>query len=65
MLWLIRGLGAAILTGVGLKLGGDAYELIKKRMRQRSQELAGDTGVSDAEVGAVLADAGRSDWESR
>lgn len=65
MLWLIRGLGAAFLTGVGLKLGGDAYELIKKRMRQRHQQLAGDTGVSDAEVGAVLADAGRSDWESR
>ena len=64
MFWLIRGLGAAFLTGVGLKLGGDAYELIKKRMRQRRQELSGGAGISDAEMAAVLVDQGRSDLES-
>ncbi|MCB9556862.1 MAG: hypothetical protein H6707_12215 [Deltaproteobacteria bacterium] len=34
MNWLMRKLGAAVITGVGLKLGSDAYDAIKRRLNK-------------------------------
>jgi hypothetical protein len=35
MNWLLRKLGAAVVAGVGWKLGSDAYEYVKRRINEK------------------------------
>jgi hypothetical protein len=36
--WLLRGFAGAVVGGLGWKLGADAYEEIKKRLRKQKEE---------------------------
>ncbi len=38
MNWLIRTLAGAMIAGVGWKFGADAYEILKKQLRNQSQD---------------------------
>ncbi len=37
MNWIVKTLAGAIVAGVGWKLGSDAYETIKKRVREYTE----------------------------
>lgn len=37
MNWIVKTLAGAIVAGVGWKLGSDAYETIKKRVKEYSE----------------------------
>jgi hypothetical protein len=36
--WLLRGFAGAVVAGLGWKLGADAYEELKKRLRKQKEE---------------------------
>jgi hypothetical protein len=52
--WLIRTLGAAVITGIGFKLGGDIYTKVKKRF---GQDEAGTTSREEGPIEAEVVDA--------
>lgn len=51
--WLLKRLGGAIVAGIGWKLGTDAYEAIKERLKNRKTDTSGTEGESPE--GAVAA----------
>ena len=54
MNWLIKRLGAAIIAGIGWKLGADAYEAIKERIqKQKEKEKTEEEKEDGAEAGAA------------
>lgn len=38
MNWMLQRLAAAVITGIGFKLGGDLYETVKTRLTDRKNE---------------------------
>jgi hypothetical protein len=50
MNWLLRSLVGAVVAGLGWKLGSDAYEEIKKRVKKR---VEGDVKPQENGAGAT------------
>ncbi|PID38766.1 MAG: hypothetical protein CSB49_03865 [Proteobacteria bacterium] len=53
MNWIVQRFAAAVITGVGIKLGGDVYETLKAKLKERQGESKDDDSVSDAVVAAA------------
>jgi hypothetical protein len=53
MNWILQRFAAALITGVGIKLGGDVYETLKAKLKERNGKTNKDDDVSDATVAAV------------
>jgi hypothetical protein len=52
--WILRGFAGAVVAGLGWKLGADAYEGIKKRLRRQKEETkpAEENGAGAAQMSA-------------
>jgi len=46
MNWLLRKLGAAVVSGVGWKLGADVYEAVKQRVQKEKRPEDKGTATS-------------------
>ena len=53
MNWIIRKLGAAVISGVGWKLGADAYEFVKQRLQDKKSEGEADQDGAPAAATSV------------
>ena len=52
MNWLLQRFAAALITGIGIKMGGDLYEAVKAKVKERRQGAIDD----EAAAGAVATD---------
>ena len=63
MNWFIRTLAGAVISGVGWKLGSDAYEVIKKRMQQKKNGSDADSEDAD-KAGASIPGAAEGEGDN-
>ncbi|MCA9672871.1 MAG: hypothetical protein KC503_45070 [Myxococcales bacterium] len=63
MNWFIRTLAGAVISGVGWKLGSDAYEVIKKRMQQKKNGSDADSEDAD-KAGASITGAAEGEGDN-
>lgn len=53
MNWILQRFAAALITGVGIKLGADVYETLKAKLKERSGKADDKDEVADATVAAA------------
>lgn len=59
MNWLLKTLAGAVVAGMGWKLGSDAYEAIKKKVKEhtdKKEEESDDNGAGATQTHSVDVD---------
>ncbi len=55
MNWVLQRLAAAMIAGIGIKLGSDIYEGVKAKVKDRRESQAEETDDDDDELSTATA----------